>query len=81
MIGGMRDIMDVVNEKEVRFDIWCPKCVHHDEPETEDPCDECMNEPSNWGSTKPYLYKPKDSSEDRSNEKLRKKIRELTSRE
>lgn len=63
MIGGMRDIMDVVNEKEVRFDIWCPKCKHHDEPETVDPCDACMNEPSNWGSTKPYMFKPKDSSE------------------
>lgn len=72
MTGGMSDIMDVVNEKEVRFDIWCPKCVHHDEPETEDPCDACMNEPSNWGSTKPYMFKPKDSSEER-NEKTRER--------
>lgn len=51
--------MEDLNEKEVRFDIYCQKCKHHDEPETEDPCDYCMSEPSNWGSEKPIMFKEK----------------------
>lgn len=44
-------------EKEVRFDIWCDKCVHKDLEETKDPCNECLDYPSNTNSTKPRFFK------------------------
>lgn len=44
------------NMKEVRYDIYCERCKYHDLPETDDPCDECMKEPMNWGSEKPCMY-------------------------
>lgn len=49
------EIIDV----EVRFDIWCKKCKHHKTPETEDPCNECLNSPMNTQSTKPVNWEEK----------------------
>lgn len=43
-------------EKEAYFNQYCPKCKHKDVPETEDPCNECLNEPSNWYSHKPVRF-------------------------
>lgn len=45
--------------KEVRFDIWCEKCEFKDLPETEDPCDHCLEDAWNEDSTKPTLFKEK----------------------
>lgn len=42
--------------KEVRFDKWCKSCKYRFRKETEDPCNDCLNEPSNENSTKPILY-------------------------
>jgi hypothetical protein len=43
-------------EKEVYFNQYCPKCKHKDVPETEDPCNECLTEPTNEYSHKPVRF-------------------------
>lgn len=43
--------------KEVRFDIWCPKCKYEDTVETDDPCNECLAKSDNEDSTKPIFFK------------------------
>lgn len=45
---------------EVRFDIWCPKCKYKDRKETLDPCNDCLDSPSNIDSTKPVMFVKKD---------------------
>lgn len=45
--------------KEVFFHQYCPTCENHDLPESEDPCNECLGEPSNENSHKPVNYKEK----------------------
>lgn len=44
-------------EVEVRFDIWCAKCIYKDLEETKDPCNECLDHPANDNSTKPRFFK------------------------
>lgn len=43
--------------KEVRYDEYCKKCVYEDLDESQDPCDDCLNEPFNIDSRKPVCYK------------------------
>lgn len=45
--------------KEVRFDVWCQKCIHEKKKETEEPCDECLECGCNWNSTRPVHFKKK----------------------
>lgn len=45
-------------DKEVYFDFYCPRCVHADNDEATDPCDECLEYPSNAHSHKPVYYQP-----------------------
>lgn len=45
--------------KEVYFDKYCKQCVHKDEAEANDPCDECLANPSNINSHKPVNFKEK----------------------
>ena len=45
--------------KEVYFDQYCKKCLHKDEDETGDACDECLANPSNINSHKPVNFKEK----------------------
>ena len=45
--------------KEVYFDQYCKKCLHKDEDETSDACDECLANPSNINSHKPVNFKEK----------------------
>ena len=52
--------MDVSAEKEVYFDQYCPKCEHEDKPSHEEPCNDCLNNPSNINSHKPVNWKKKD---------------------
>jgi len=44
-------------DKEVYFHEYCPKCVHKDKAENEDPCWDCLNEPMNAESHKPINFK------------------------
>lgn len=45
--------------KEVYFDKFCPKCEHRDLRESDDPCFDCLDEPTNLNSHKPVNYKEK----------------------
>lgn len=49
--------MDLI-DKEVRFDYYCPRCVFYKTSDAEDPCDRCLEYPSNQNSHKPVEYKP-----------------------
>lgn len=46
-------------KKEVYFDKYCPKCVEKDTPETKEPCNECLTNPSNDFSHKPIKWREK----------------------
>ena len=48
--------MPELNDKEVFFVKYCEICKHKDVPETEDPCNECLEHPSNKGSHKPVNW-------------------------
>ena len=43
-------------EKFVEFNEYCPRCKHKKVPETEDPCNECLTEPTNEYSHKPVRF-------------------------
>lgn len=43
-------------QKEVFFHLYCETCKHYKTPEHEDPCNECLNEPSNENSHKPVYW-------------------------
>ena len=45
--------------KEVRFDLYCPKCKEEKTKETDDPCNKCLAEPINQYSNKPIHFKKK----------------------
>lgn len=49
-------------QKEVYFDQYCSKCVHKDEPETCDACDECLANPSNEYSHKPVRFEERSTN-------------------
>ena len=48
-------------QKEVRFDLYCKTCKDYKTNEWEDPCNECLNEPSNEDSHKPVNWRGADS--------------------
>lgn len=60
--------MDHQAYKEVWFDEYCEKCEYEKLTETESPCDECLQEPTNWNTHKPVKYKKRSN---RMNEKNR----------
>ena len=45
--------------KEVYFDQYCKTCKYENLPETDDPCDECLQETVNVYSHKPVKWKEK----------------------
>lgn len=45
--------------KEVYFHQYCPRCLYKEAPEGEDPCNECLANPSNEYSHKPINFKTK----------------------
>ena len=50
-------------DKEVYFDKYCPRCKFFKVEEWDDPCDLCLENPSNTNSHKPYFYKPSKGNE------------------
>lgn len=52
--------MDEQNYKEVYFHEYCKKCKHEKLKETEEPCSECMDEPTNLNSHKPVKYEKRE---------------------
>lgn len=53
--------MPLLVDKEVYFHKYCPKCKHEKCPEWEDPCDICLENPSNEWSHKPVYFEEKDA--------------------
>lgn len=49
-----------INEKEVRFDLYCEKCKHGNVAETEEPCNECLTYPFGLGSVKPFNFEEEE---------------------
>lgn len=49
-----------MNQKEVYFDQWCPKCKHQAVDETKDPCNECLDYSWNEDSHKPVNFEEKE---------------------
>lgn len=49
-------------DKEVRFDLYCKKCKFFENEEYEDPCDECLNYPSNTYSHKPLYFEESEKN-------------------
>lgn len=43
-------------DKIVEFERFCRDCIHYNEPETDEPCDECLGHPVNIDSHKPVNY-------------------------
>ena len=43
--------------REVYFDQYCNKCLHYKKKGSEDPCNECLNNPYNEDSHKPVMFK------------------------
>lgn len=48
------------NLVEVDFNTHCPTCKYADLDEVKDPCNECLSEPANEGSTKPIKWEEKN---------------------
>lgn len=42
--------------KIVYFGEYCKKCKHYSKPENEEPCCDCLSEPTNVWSHKPRLF-------------------------
>ena len=46
--------------KEVYFEQYCKTCRYEKTAEHEDPCDECLNSPTNVYSHKPIKYEKRE---------------------
>lgn len=46
--------------KEVRFDLYCPRCKHYEKSESEDPCWDCLEQGWNENSHKPINWEEKE---------------------
>lgn len=47
----------------VLFNLYCPKCKYAKLPEHFDPCNMCLDYPSNFQSHKPIFWEAPDGSE------------------
>lgn len=47
----------VGDNKEVFFDVYCPRCEYKKRPETAKPCWDCLESPVNVDSHKPVYFK------------------------
>lgn len=52
--------MDQQAYKEVHFHEYCKKCKHEKKKEIEEPCGECMENPTNWNTHRPVKYEKKE---------------------
>lgn len=52
--------MDYQGYKEVYFHEYCESCKHKDVEERDEPCAECMSEPTNLNTHRPVNYEKKE---------------------
>lgn len=55
------------DQKIVRFDEYCHRCEHYSKSESEDPCRDCLDNPTNSYSNRPVYFK--ESKGDKTNGK------------
>lgn len=68
--------MPDIRQFEVDFNTYCKLCKHKDVLETDDPCNECLEQGYNYNTSKPVNYKEaskKDSVRSRKADKGRGK--------
>lgn len=53
-----------MSTKEVRFDIYCEKCVNCEKSEAEDPCWDCLNQGWNEDTHRPIHFDEKETKKD-----------------
>lgn len=49
---------NVNDDKIVRYDRYCKTCKHWKLDQAEEPCNECLDTPTNYHSRKPVKYEP-----------------------
>lgn len=49
------------SSKEVAFHQYCPKCQFAERKESEDPCWECLDYPTNYDSHQPVNFKAREN--------------------
>ena len=59
--------MEEYRFKEVYFNGYCHDCVHKDKDESEEPCDECLENSVNEYSHKPVNFKKQEKKEKKDN--------------
>ena len=52
--------MDSAGHKEVYFHEYCKKCKHEKVSDIDEPCDECLSEPTNLYTHRPVKYEEKE---------------------
>ena len=57
--------MSDYRDKEVYFNEYCKKCIYEDKEESEFPCSDCLEEPSNEYSHKPVKFVLKEKNDDK----------------
>lgn len=45
------------NYKIIEFENFCGRCIHRDDPENSDACDECLSEPARYETHVPLNFK------------------------
>lgn len=48
--------MNEIEYQYVEFDKYCNTCVHNIKPESEEPCNECLSNPTNLYANKPVKF-------------------------
>ena len=51
-----------MSTKEVKFDVYCPKCEYYEKSEAEDPCYDCLNQGWNADSHQPIMFKENEKN-------------------
>ena len=48
--------MQIGENREVRYDIFCRFCKHNEKDSIEEPCNDCLNSPTVPNSRMPYKF-------------------------
>lgn len=46
----------------VDYATWCPSCKYEKQPDSEDPCNDCLSDPVNVESRKPVCWEANDET-------------------
>ena len=59
-------------QKIVDFE-WCKKCEHYNVVDWDDPCDECLNSPTNEDSHRPVYFKDRNGTDNKTRKASRRR--------